>query len=83
MKSAKQVQYQQKPQWHGVCTEETAAQQTDDLEVIWVICAWCTKSCGDSGHWLHLDVEILNELCVVLSHGICPTCASSVRASCL
>jgi PAS domain S-box-containing protein len=43
------------------------------------ICAWCKKVRDDRGYWEQVEVYVRDRTDAVFSHGICPTCAASLK----
>jgi hypothetical protein len=50
--------------------------QIQDLETLLPLCAWCKKYRTENGEWKPIEVYLRDSGGTMVTHGICPDCAS-------
>jgi PAS domain S-box-containing protein len=60
---------------------QTALVQVKTLKGLLPICAHCKKIRDDAGYWTQLEIYMVQHADVSFTHGICPECMDTVRAS--
>ena len=51
-----------------------------DLETLLPLCAWCKKYRAENGEWKPIEDYLRDSGAPVVTHGICPECASKEMA---
>ena len=63
---------------HKVAELERALAEIRELRQLLPVCAWCKNVRKDDGYWEEITAYLQQHTDIVLTHGICPSCAESI-----